>query len=412
MPVTAHEAFGRYLRILREDRGFSLRRVCELSEGSTPIDKATLSRLERGQQGATLSALIPLGRIYDVSVDALIERFELDAECERVGSPEIGNESYVELREAARGALQKQSLKWKAYGLFRAAFERAGFDPPQPGFTDVEERAVARMNLAAVARSLGKNRYALHEFQALVRRGDLPPGMNTMAIDRIANCYRCLGEFGIAEQFVGDAIAESLRAGDQQTLAFNYFSQASNILDQSCSDEGIDFLKRSFRADREATVSREGQDNPTLGVNALIKMADAYYHTARYEKAGRVALAARDLSRKLEVASGEAYSEVLLGLVDENRGRPDAALRRWRRVIELSKKLRNTRLNFIAEFFVFRQAAHGNNRALARASRLRLERLVPWVPSFLPELQEFKAMTSASPIDPRKVLRQVSERRG
>ena len=412
MPVTANVAFGRYLRMLREDHGFTLTRVCELSQLSTPVDKATLSRLERGQQGATLAVLIPLGRIYDVSADALIERFELDAECERACSLETEDKSYAELRAAGRRSLENASLKWQAYGLFRAALDRAGIDPPQPGYTEVQERAAARMNLASVARSLGKNRFALHEFQELVRRDELPPGMNTMAIDRIANCYRCLGEFGIAEQFVGDAIAEALQAGDKQTLAFTYFTRASNILDQSASDEGIDDLKRSFVAAREAAATAGAPRNPTLGVNALIKLADAYYQTARYEKAGRVALAARDLSRKLEVASGEAYSEVLLGLLDENRGRNDAAVRRWRRVIELSRKLRNTRLNFVAEFFVFRRAMFGDNRALARAARLRLEKLAPWVPPFLPQLQEFKAMTTADPIDPRAVLRQVSERRG
>ena len=58
MPVTANAAFGRYLRLLREDRGFTLRHVCELSERSTPIDKATLSRLERGRQGATPAGLV------------------------------------------------------------------------------------------------------------------------------------------------------------------------------------------------------------------------------------------------------------------------------------------------------------------------------------------------------------------
>lgn len=411
MPVTANVAFGRYLRMLREDRGFTQRHVCELSQRSTPVDKATLSRLERGQQGATLSVLIPLGRIYNVSADALIERFELDAECERACSVETDGKSYAELRAAGREALQESSLKWQAYSMFRAALDRAGIDPPQPGYTDVQERAAARMNVASVARSLGKNRFALHEFKELVRRGELPPGLNTMAIDRIANCYRCIGEFGIAEQFVGDAIAEALRADDKQTLAFAYFTRASNILDQLPSDEGIEFLKRSFVADREAAAAGAPR-NPTLGVNALIKLADAYYQTARYEKAGRVALAARDLSRRLEVTSGEAYSEVLLGLLDEQRGRDEAAVRRWRRVIELSRKLHNTRLNFVAEFFVFRQAVYGDNRALARAARLRLERLAPWVPPFLPQLQEFKAMTTADPIDPRAVLRQVAERRG
>ena len=408
MAGSANVAFSRYLRTLREDRGLTLRRACELSTESSPIDKAALSRFERGQQGATLSMLIPLAHIYRVPSDALIERFEADSEMDRVGAPETEGKCYADLLEAGRNALVRQGLKWEAYGFWREALERAGIDPPLPGYTEEQQRAVARLNLATVARSLGKNRYALFELTRLVHDGDLPPGLNAVALDRIANCYRCLGEYEIAESFIDDAIAEALRLEDRQPLAFAYFSRASNILDQSMDEQGVEYLKLAFRADREAGEHSVLRSSPALGVSTLIKLADVYYQTARYEKAGRAALAARDLSRRAGVASGEAYSEVLLGLVDESRGRHDSAVRRWRRVGRLAKRMHNTRLAFFAEFYVFRQAVKRAHHALARASRQRLERLAPWVPSFLPQLQQFRAMTTDHPIDPQAAVRQVS----
>src|SRR5262247_4044626 len=117
-----HSAFGAYLTRLREDRGLALRRVCELSaSGATPVDKATLSRCEHGQQGATLSVLVALSRVYGVPADALIERFELDAELGLIGAPDTGGKDYAALRDAGRRALLQASLKWQAYGYYRVA---------------------------------------------------------------------------------------------------------------------------------------------------------------------------------------------------------------------------------------------------------------------------------------------------
>lgn len=413
MAHNANVAFGRYLRALREDRGYTLRRVCELSAEANSIDKAALSRFERGQQGATLSLLIPLSRIYDVPSDALIERYELDAELERLGPPRVEGKNYSQLHDAGRTALLEHSLKWEAYGLWREALERATIDPPNAGYTEEQQLAAARLNLATVARSLGKNRYALFEFQELLRDDDFPPALNAMVLDRIANCYRCLGEFDTAERFVDDAIAEALRRDDRHALAFAYYSRASNILDQSRgSVEGVDYLNRAFRKDREAPGGAPETKNRTFAPIALYKIADAYYHSARYDAAGRAAMSAGKLSREAGSPSCLAYSELILGLVDESKGRSESAVRRWRRAAELGRQIHNQCLSFSAEFFVFRQAVHQGNKALARASRLRLERMAPWVPAYLPELQEFKAMTSKSRIDSRKVLRQVIETGG
>ena len=74
-------AFGRYLKTLRERRGLSLLEVSSLSQAfAETLNKGYLSRCENGHQRLALSKVVPLGRIYGVSADVLLERIELDME--------------------------------------------------------------------------------------------------------------------------------------------------------------------------------------------------------------------------------------------------------------------------------------------------------------------------------------------
>lgn len=64
------EDVGQRLRALRQHRGFTL---TDLSE-RTGISVSTLSRLESGERRAALELLMPLARLYDVSLDSLVGR--------------------------------------------------------------------------------------------------------------------------------------------------------------------------------------------------------------------------------------------------------------------------------------------------------------------------------------------------
>lgn len=61
-------AIGPRLRSMRREHGLSLEQVSE----RTGLSVSTLSRLETGRRGPTLDALIPLARIYRVSLDRII----------------------------------------------------------------------------------------------------------------------------------------------------------------------------------------------------------------------------------------------------------------------------------------------------------------------------------------------------
>lgn len=68
-------AVGPRLRRVREQRGFTLTSVADL----TGLSKSTLSRLETGQRRPSLELLLPLAQVYRVPIDDL------------VGAPEVGD---------------------------------------------------------------------------------------------------------------------------------------------------------------------------------------------------------------------------------------------------------------------------------------------------------------------------------
>ena len=408
MSSSATVAFGGYARALREQRGLTLRRVCELSANSAlEIDKATLSRLERGHQNPGLSTLIQLSRIYDVPVEALADRFELDSELDRLGLVDTYGRSRSELAGLGRRALLQKNDKWSAYGWFRAALDRATLDEIDPRLADADEqKAVARLDLATVARSLGKNRYALFEYREVERSGRLPEAWHPVLLDRIANCHRCQRHFDVAERYADRAVGEALTLNDRRTLAHAYQSLAAIAMDQMAPEQAIEPLRRAFRASRDADVgSCAGAlaPNPGFEVDTLVQLADAYCDQGRYRRAANVALAAKRLAIARVLPGARAFSDLFLGSAEEAAGRHNRALHLWRNVVLWARIQNNHRLEFMAEFFIFRQATGRGQRGLAEASRRRLERLTPWVRSGLPQVIEFREMCGGridSSVDP------------
>jgi len=84
------DAIGPRLRRLRTERALTLTAVAEQSA----LSVSTLSRLETGRRQPTLDLLIPLARVFQVSLDVL------------VGAPETGDPRvHLEPRRSARGSV-------------------------------------------------------------------------------------------------------------------------------------------------------------------------------------------------------------------------------------------------------------------------------------------------------------------
>jgi tetratricopeptide (TPR) repeat protein len=226
--------------------------------------------------------------------------------------------------------------------------------------------------------------------------------MNAVVLDRISHCHRCSGDMDLAERYADAAIAEARNFGEGRILSVAQFTRGVVAIDQADHRQSVKSLRQAFRSNREAADSGLALvSNPGFEANTLLHLAEAYTQSGFYEKAGYAARSAKRLSARARLPGPQAYSELALGELDERAGRPERAIQRWRRTAQLADSMHNRRLGFCAEFYVFRQALHRGNQALARASRRRLERLVPWVPEHFPLLGEFHELVPAhSPVVP------------
>jgi tetratricopeptide (TPR) repeat protein len=351
------------------------------------MDKGTLSRFERGQQSPSIFRLGPLSRIYEISADALLERMELDREVDRLGGPETGGKTYEQLHRAAGEAVVQRNRKWEAYAYFRDALPLAGPD----------KRVVARINLVTAIRSLGKNALALHELRELETSGRLDAGQRALVHERLSNCCRCLGEMKRAEAYAESAAAQAQALVDFRTLAYAYCTRASAAIDQEQWACGYEYLMKSLAAHRKGEQQASILlPSPSFEAQALLMLAECSLNLRNIARARRLTAAAKRMSEEHEMPLGLAYSELLLGWIDESDGRPEQALARWRRAAALAARIDYPRIVFTAEVEIFRQAKDAGDVARARASKRRLERLVPWIPRYIPAYRRFKQLIGPS----------------
>ncbi len=381
MAESSTVAFGRYLRQLRERRGLSISRVCEISRSSPePFDKGTLSRLERGQQTPLMFRLGPLTRIYEIPAEALLERMELDREVDRTGGPETCGKDFDTLCRAGGEAIAR-SNKWDAYAYFRDALvvgEAGG-------------SLSAWINLTTAIRSLGKNALALHELDAIEASGK-PDGAQLAAIhERMSNCCRCLGEMRRAEAYADSAMAEARQLGDARMLAHACATRGSAAIDQEQWTVANGFIMEGLAAYRDCA----GNDSrivasPSFEAQSTLMLAECSLGMENRTRAQRLVMAAKRLSDEHDLPVSQACAELLLGCIDESAGRVKSALAHWRRAATLAARVESPRIAFAAEVELFRQAMLAGDAPVAAGSRRRLERLAPWIPRHIPAYRRFK----------------------
>jgi transcriptional regulator with XRE-family HTH domain len=385
-------AFGRYLRQLRERRGFSLARVCELSKSSPePIDKGTISRLERGQQTPSIFRLGPLCRIYEVSPDALIERMELDREVDRIGMPDTGGRTFDDLYHAGGDAVVRGDRTWEAYACFRDAMPLA---PP-------DKRIPAWINLVTMMGSLGKNALALHELRELASSEGLDAGRDALIHERMSNYCRCLGDMKQAEAHAETAIEKATRLGDSRILAHAWRTRAVAAIDQEQWVAANDYLMKALATYRDGVGSQSQLvPSPAFEAQTFLMLAECSLHDRNMARVRRLTLAAQRMGQEHGLPECLAYCELLLGWVDEANGQVERALSRWRRATTLAAKLNSTRIAFTAEVEILRQAMHVGDTARARASKRRLARLAPWAPRYIPAYRLYTQLTQQGGAQP------------
>ena len=172
-----------------------------------------------------------------------------------------------------------------------------------------------------------------------------------------------------------------------------YAARGNARLDQEKWDTACADLERALEAYRES----EGQEclllpNPSFEAHNLLLLADCAVHLGSAARARRFVLVAKRLGRERELPLILAYSELILGRIDDQEGAADRALQRFRHAASMAARDDNQKVAFAAEFEVFCQARRAGDSARARASARRLERLAPWVPPHTPALRKFKTL--------------------
>lgn len=383
----AARAFGQYLEHLRERRGFSIRKVARLSARSPQrIDKASLCRLEQGRQQPSLNALSPLSRIYDASANVLIERLELEMELERIGSPDTEGKDGAELCRLGHAALRR-NRRWEAYGYFGDAVS----------LTSGRRQDVSRMYLASVGRSIGKNHFAQYELEDLLARGDVGPERAPIVLERLAHCYRCTGRPARAEEHADMALVQARAAGQHRVMALAHSAWAALAVDQGEYRPALEKLRLAYKTYREAEGDREVIDaGAAFDVALLLSFADVYRALGQTGRAKRAALAARRIGHAEGVTLGVVYGCLILGVLFDQEGCGDQALRCWSEAARSATRIHHTKARFAAELYVHRHAVAHRLSGRAAAAGRRLERLAPWVPAHCRFYREWSAREPAA----------------
>jgi tetratricopeptide (TPR) repeat protein len=384
-------AFGRYLRTLRERRSLSLIDVCQLSQAFTEtVSKGYLSRCENGRQGPSFSKVIPLGRIYRVRADALLERLELDMELERAGAPDTAGRSFEQLTDDGNAAIRK-GFGWEAYAYLRDATARAATDTVRPVYESrAEQIACAHMNCATAARRLGRRQFALHEYTYLEEQGALGPRLLPILFERLSQSFRTLDRMEPALAYAEKAMAAARAYGDPNWIGNAYSNRAQLAVAVSDLEQAVDLFRKAYEYYHE-------DEHLLECARSLINLAQVYFDLGRLRAARRSLLAAEKLAGPLGQQRALALGRILMGEIDSREHRDDVAHRLWKEAAAIAKRLNDRTLRFKAEFLLYKQACAQGDEPVARSIHRRLEKLSHWIPRDTPELAEFRDLPDDPP---------------
>jgi transcriptional regulator with XRE-family HTH domain len=113
-----HGSLATRLRVLRAERGLTVRQVAELSG----VAKETVSQIERGERHPYDRTLAKLARAYGVPVEELLQ----EAESPKASAPSAGRPSESGSGEASEAGERPKTVAEVAEEVARDSAERAG----------------------------------------------------------------------------------------------------------------------------------------------------------------------------------------------------------------------------------------------------------------------------------------------
>ena len=190
------QAFGSYLRKLREGRRLSLDAVEEMSSGfPEKVTKSHLSRIEHGLAQPSFARLMAMSHIYGVPIAAMAERYEV-ALRRGMTALDLGERSDVEILEEIerlRRAGEINEALSMAWSLFDRRGE-SGFSTPIQDSTSFELRGRIIYSLILA----GKLESAKTLAEEVLSARDLSEPQRLLLLELLANASYQLRRFPMA----------------------------------------------------------------------------------------------------------------------------------------------------------------------------------------------------------------------
>jgi tetratricopeptide (TPR) repeat protein len=378
-------AFGKYLKILRDRRKFSLSDVVTLTKSyPEPVGKGYLSRVERGLARVGFSKMVALSRAYEVSLDAFGEKLALDLEVEELKNPPVTNgKTFGELADEGI-AYSQRGMRWHFYAATRDALARASSDPLHGSFrTQHEQVTRAAFSHGVAASATGRYVLALAEFD-FVRANLDAVNEETLPIvfQQSAVAKRRLGVIEEAKQLAATAVELAKKTPNRTHLGDAL--EVCGLLASQGNDHDI-----AIAALKDAFAAYKAVDRGVDCARTMNNLAQSYFAVRRLKAARRALGAAERLATELDADAIRARTRILLGEIELLEGNPKKAAALWHDTIEIARRTHDTVAHFKAEFQLFKLSIEQGNLTAANALGRRLNRMTLWISRSEPEVAEF-----------------------
>lgn len=387
MAASAVEAFGAYLRQLRERRDLSLDDVASLSSSfPDPIGKAYLSRCENGKLKIAFSKTIALSRIYEVPPEVLAERMRLDLEIDRLGAPDTTGMSFREMYKASVKA-SHEGRHWDAYAIARDLGSLRNDVVVIDRVETAEQQQMAcRLRVASVGLSLDACEFSEFELNAIPRDG-LSPYYAAVLYDRLSVHERRAKRHRSAIELADKSIGIARTASFDKLLGPFFENRAMTYSAMGDSESAI--------SSQQLAIEHYDASTPAVDrIQAYARLGTIYIGAKRLKAAKKILNSALKSAVNERLRRSQAQCLCLRGDVEWEMNNHERARSDWQSAANLLRGTNELRLKFVASTRLYRAAVEASDDVAVRNLRRRLARWRAAIPAGLPELDEYHELES------------------
>lgn len=373
------EAFGAYLKKLREGRRLSLDAVEELSGGfPEKVTKSHLSRIENGLALPSFPRLMAMSHIYGVPIASLAERYEIEL---------LRGMKPVDLTGRAEADVLNESRDLRLTGRYGDALVLLIALAERPGAEGASSTHL-RLQIVNCLIHLGRFESAKNLAEDVLSSAGLESAERLIGIQQFATCCHRLGRFTVALMALDQAEKDIARGGQSPQLEADLMMVRGNIhLALSQSQEAAECFGR-------AKASYEALPNGHESCRAGIVKGEALIESGEYTEAQQV------LSDELRIAEGHGYERLKalaishLCLLSYRQGDLPSAENYAIRSNSIARPIEFTPVVFRNSYYLWEIAKTKGDGAATRLNERALRTYLGRLESRLPEADSFRDFLS------------------